>query len=57
MAGMQDGVEDGQEFAHDGDQGEAGWFAGFAQTTVEALEPPGCGGSRRGRSCRAAPGP
>ena len=32
----QDGVEDGQQLAHDGDEGEAGGFAGLTQTAVEA---------------------
>jgi hypothetical protein len=33
---MQDGIEDGQQLVHRGDKGEAGGFAGVAQTTVEA---------------------
>src|SRR5262245_52615268 len=38
MACAQDGVKDGEEFAHRGDKGEARGFAGLAQTAVEALE-------------------
>src|SRR5882672_4640052 len=34
----QHGVEDGEQLAHGGDEGEAGGFAGVAQTAVEGLE-------------------
>jgi hypothetical protein len=34
----QDGVEDGEQLTHGSDQGEAGRFAGLAQTAVEGFE-------------------
>jgi hypothetical protein len=34
----QHGIEDGQQLAHGGDEGQMGGFAGFAQTAIEALE-------------------
>src|SRR6476646_4201122 len=38
FAVTQHGVEDGQQLAHGSDEGEAGRFAGLAQTAVEGLE-------------------
>src|SRR5262249_21912633 len=34
----QNGIEDGQQLAHRGDEGEAGRVAGSAPTAIEALE-------------------
>jgi hypothetical protein len=34
----QDGIENGQQLAHGSDEGEAGGFAGLAQTAVEGFE-------------------
>src|SRR5258708_12545982 len=38
FAVAQHGVEDGQQLAHGGDQGETGWVAGVAHTAIEGLE-------------------
>ena len=38
FAVAQHGIEDGQQLAHHGDEGEAGRFSGLAQTAVEGLE-------------------
>jgi hypothetical protein len=35
---FEDGIEEEQEFAHDGGDGEFGWFTGLAQALVDGFE-------------------
>jgi hypothetical protein len=42
LAGGEPSVEDGQQFAGDGEEGELGSFVALAPCGVEGVEPRGC---------------